>query len=60
MNRVIRRIRKALGMRYEWLAPAAELDCSYVGGLGRGEHNLMLISLAKIANALGVDVRDLI
>lgn len=60
LGKTIRRTRKALGMSQEGLALAAELDRSYVGGLERGEHNLTLISLAKIANALGVDVRDLI
>jgi transcriptional regulator with XRE-family HTH domain len=56
----IRRTRKALGMSQEGLALAAELDRSYVGGLERGEHNLTLISLAKVARALSVDIRDLV
>ena len=56
----IRRARKALGMSQEALAHAAELDRSYVGGLERGEHNLTLMSLAKIARALDMQVRDLL
>lgn len=47
-------------MSQEGLALAAELDRSYVGGLERGEHNLTLISLPRVAKALGVEVRDLV
>ena len=60
LGKTIRRTRKALGMSQEGLALAAELDRSYVGGLERGEHNLTLISLARVAKALGVEVRDLV
>jgi transcriptional regulator with XRE-family HTH domain len=42
-----------LGLSQEALAVDAELDRSYVGGIERGEHNLTLINLQKIANALG-------
>jgi ribosome-binding protein aMBF1 (putative translation factor) len=60
VGNAIRRARRALGMSQEALALAAELDRSYVGGLERGEHNLTLISLAKIARALDMQVRDLL
>jgi len=45
--------RLKLGLSQEALAVDAELDRSYVGGIERGEHNLTLINLQKIANALG-------
>jgi transcriptional regulator with XRE-family HTH domain len=50
---VIRASRLKLGLSQEALAVDAELDRSYVGGIERGEHNLTLINLQKIANALG-------
>ena len=42
------------------LAVDAELDRSYVGSIERGEHNLTLINLQKIANALGTKSSDLL
>ena len=50
---VVRASRLKLGLSQEALAVDAELDRSYVGGIDRGEHNLTLINLQKIANALG-------
>lgn len=50
---VIRSARLKLGLSQEALAVDAELDRSYVGGIERGEHNLTLINLQKISNALG-------
>ena len=34
------------------LAVDAELDRSYMGGIERGEHNLTLMNLCRIADAL--------
>jgi transcriptional regulator with XRE-family HTH domain len=42
------------------LALAAEMDRSYVSGLERGEFNVSLVALAKLASALGVRVGALI
>lgn len=56
----IRRARKAIGMSQEDLAYKADLDRSYVGGIERGEHNVALMSLVKLANALNVKVSDLV
>jgi len=36
----------------EALAIDAELDRSYVGGIERGEHNLTVMNIVKIATAL--------
>jgi transcriptional regulator with XRE-family HTH domain len=41
------------------LANKAGLDRTYVGGLERGERNVALINISKIAKALGVDLTDL-
>jgi transcriptional regulator with XRE-family HTH domain len=50
---VIRAARTELGLSQEVLAVDAELDRSYVGGIERGEHNMTLLNLQKIAKALG-------
>lgn len=36
----------------------AGLDRSYMGGVERGEHNVALINIKKIAGALGVSVAE--
>ena len=50
---MVRASRLKLVLSQEALTVDAELDRSYVGGIERGEHNLTLINLQKIANALG-------
>ena len=49
----IRSARMEFGLSQEVLAVDAELDRSYVGGIERGEHNMTLLNLQKIAKALG-------
>ncbi|MFM6991603.1 MAG: helix-turn-helix domain-containing protein [Rhodoferax sp.] len=49
----MRAARAELGLSQEILAIDADLDRSYMGGIERGEHNLTLINLHKIATALG-------
>jgi transcriptional regulator with XRE-family HTH domain len=41
------------------LANKAGLDRTYVGGLERGERNVALVNISKLAKALGVDLVDL-
>ncbi|NQW58137.1 MAG: helix-turn-helix transcriptional regulator [Polynucleobacter sp.] len=55
----IRAIREKKGLSQESVALACELDRSYFGGIERGEHNVAVINLQKIANALKVPIRDL-
>lgn len=50
----IRRARAGIGLSQEALAVDAGLDRSYVGGIERGEHNLTIMNIAKIADALKV------
>jgi transcriptional regulator with XRE-family HTH domain len=56
----IRNARLAMGLSQEALAIDAGLDRSYMGGIERGEHNLAIMNIAKIANALGVTPSDLL
>lgn len=48
----IRRARLTMGISQEALAVDAGLDRSYMGGVERGEHNLSVINVHKIAQAL--------
>lgn len=50
----IRAARRRNGLSQEDLAHDAGLDRSYVGGIERGEHNLTVLNLMRIAKALGI------
>ncbi len=52
LGEAIRRTRTGVGLSQEALAVDADLDRSYVGGIERGEHNLTVMNVVKIANAL--------
>ena len=56
----IRRIREERDLSQEELATLAGLHRAYVGQIERGEKNIGLKNLEKIAKALGVNVKDLI
>lgn len=55
----IRAARKQLDMSQEALAAEAGLDRAYVSGIERGEHNVAVMNLSKIAKALDVTLKDL-
>jgi transcriptional regulator with XRE-family HTH domain len=52
-------MRKVRGLSQEELAHLAGLDRSYVGAVERGERNLGLDNLHRLADALGCPVREL-
>ena len=52
-GRTVRKRRHALGLSQEALAEKAGLHWTYIGGIERGERNLGLLNLVKIARALG-------
>ncbi len=52
--------RSAKGLSQDALAVYADLDRSYMGGIERGEHNLTLMNLVKIAVALKVKASNLL
>ena len=60
LGAAIRRARSANGLSQEALAVDADLDRSYMGGIERGEHNLTLMNLVKIAGALKVRASNLL
>ncbi len=55
----VRTTRKDKNISQELLADLANLDRSYVGGVERGERNISLENIQKIAKALGVKKKDL-
>ena len=56
---MIRRIRLQQGISHEHLALMAEIDRSYAGRVERGDNNVALLTLTKIASALGMSVAEL-
>ena len=56
----IREIRQARGLSQEELAALARLHRAYIGQIERGEKNIGLKNLEKIAKALDVDIRVLV
>jgi transcriptional regulator with XRE-family HTH domain len=57
-NRV-RQLRKERGLSQERLAQLAGLDRSYMGGVERGDHNVSLQNIEKIARAIDVPLSRL-
>ena len=56
----IRALRQQKGWTQEELGGRADLDFTTIGGAERGEKSLSLKSLARVADALGVDLAWLV
>jgi len=56
----IRRIREKRGLSQEKLAALAGIHRVYMGQVERGEKNIGVVNLEKIAKALDVDIRVLV
>jgi transcriptional regulator with XRE-family HTH domain len=54
----IREIRKEKGLSQEQVGEAADFHYSYIGRIERGEKNISLLTLSRIADALGVGVHQ--
>ncbi|MDU2299875.1 MAG: helix-turn-helix transcriptional regulator [Haemophilus parainfluenzae] len=55
----VKELRKQKGLSQEALALLCDLDRSYIGGVERGERNISLINIYKIANALNISIKEL-
>ena len=58
-GRRVRALRKREGLSQEQLALRCGLDRTYVGGVERGERNISIVNIDKIARAIGLPLRDL-
>ena len=56
----LRRQRQALGLSQEAFADHVGVHRTYMGGVERGERNLTLRSLERLADLLGVDPLELL
>ncbi|MFA7664687.1 MAG: helix-turn-helix transcriptional regulator [Burkholderiaceae bacterium] len=59
LGSAIRRIRIRAGVSQERLALMADVDRSYVGRIERGDNNVAVLTLLRLANALDVSLAGL-
>lgn len=60
LGQAIRKRRLALELSQEQLAEKSGLHWTYIGGIERGERNVSLVNIVKIARALRIRVSDLL
>ena len=58
-GQAVRKHRTALKWSQEQLAEAAGLHWTYIGGMERGERNVSLLNIVKVARALKISVSKL-
>lgn len=56
----IRRYRTKLGLSQEALADSCELHRTYIGSIERGERNISLDNIVKVARALRIHPSELL
>lgn len=56
----MRNLRTEKGLTQERLAFSADLDLTYIGGIERGRRNPSLLVMARIADALDVELVELL
>jgi transcriptional regulator with XRE-family HTH domain len=56
----IKRLRTAKGYSQEQLAGSANLDRTYISGIERGQRNVSLINLVKLAKALDIPIYEVL
>lgn len=56
----VQKYRKQKNLSQEKLAELAKVHRTYIGMVERAERNITLINMLKIANALGVEIRELL
>lgn len=55
----VKQLRLARGLSQEGLANEANLDRTYIPGIEKGERNVSITVIEKLAIALQVDIREL-
>ncbi len=58
-GKALRHRREKLGVSQEAFADMCQLDRTYVGGIERGERNVALVNIEKIAKALHIPITQL-
>jgi len=59
-GRRLRLLRNKKSWSQEKLALECELDRTYIGGVERGERNIALLNICKLAEALGLPPKSLL
>ncbi len=59
LGKALRKRRTGLGVSQEEFADLCGLDRTYVGGIERGERNVALVNLEKLAKALKISLSEL-
>ncbi|RTL53467.1 MAG: XRE family transcriptional regulator [Rhodocyclaceae bacterium] len=57
-GQAVRACRKEMDLSQEALADLAEIDRSHMGKIERGERNVTLLNVVRIARALGLEASD--
>ena len=55
----IRRVRLEKGLSQEKLALLADVDCSYVGRVERGDNNVAVLTLARLVRAMDMSIAEI-
>lgn len=58
-GKAVRQRRQKLGVSQEAFADLCNLDRTYIGGIERGERNVALVNIEKIASALHIRLSEL-
>ena len=58
-GKAVRQRRHKLGVSQEAFADMCELDRTYIGGIERGERNVALVNIEKIAKTLRLTIAEL-
>ncbi len=59
-GRRVREIRKEKGLSQEQLSFKTDLHRTYIGMIERAEKNITLVNIEKIANALEINISELV
>jgi transcriptional regulator with XRE-family HTH domain len=58
-GKALRKRRQKLGVSQEAFADMCQLDRTYIGGIERGERNVALVNIEKIAKTLRLTIAEL-
>jgi transcriptional regulator with XRE-family HTH domain len=56
----VRKLRRERGLSQEVLAERAALHRTYIGSIERGERNISIDNMERLAQALGVKLREML